>query len=518
MTIKVMLIYPNHEGMNILPPAIGLLSACLKRDGFNVDLFDTTYYKDIYDYQVTKEEPKVNRLSVRPFKIPTKISLKHSSPFEDFRERVESFSPDLLALSATEDMFMLGVELLRVVRHHKILTIVGGVFATFGPDIALSFPEIDIVCRGEGEDALVELCKRLEKKQKFDDIPNLWVKKQDGEIVKNPIKLIDMDMNPLIDMSIFEEARYYRPMMGEIYRMFPAETHRGCPYLCAFCNSPSQTAMYKSEKGQSYLRRKKFDNMRKELIFYKDVMKAEFLYFWADTFFSWKGNEFFEFAELYEEIGLPFWCQTRVETVRKDRLEVLKKIGCSRMSFGLEHGNEKFRREKLNRRMPNQVIIDGLSDVQEVGIPFSVNNIIGFPEETRELAFDTIMLNRQFYADDRDAFPFVPFKGTPLRLTAEKLGFVKPNQIVNSILAHGKGALDMPQFPRSQINGLVKTFNFYVKFPESKWPEIERAESDTPDGQRLFDELRQEFIEKYWNKDLSFEDAAAGVDPHSPIY
>ena len=28
----------------MLPPAIGLLSACLKRDGHTVQLFDTTHY------------------------------------------------------------------------------------------------------------------------------------------------------------------------------------------------------------------------------------------------------------------------------------------------------------------------------------------------------------------------------------------------------------------------------------------------------------------------------------------
>ena len=41
--IKVLLIYPNYRGMNMLPPAIGLLSACLLQSGHEVELFDTTY-------------------------------------------------------------------------------------------------------------------------------------------------------------------------------------------------------------------------------------------------------------------------------------------------------------------------------------------------------------------------------------------------------------------------------------------------------------------------------------------
>ena len=103
-------------------------------------------------------------------------------------------------------------------------------------------------------------------------------------------------------------------MGGKVYRMFPVETHRGCPYKCAFCNSPSQINLYKEESNTNYLRRKSFENMRLELLHYKNEMKAEYLYFWADTFFSWKQKEFDTFCELYEEINLPFWCQTRPES------------------------------------------------------------------------------------------------------------------------------------------------------------------------------------------------------------
>ena len=49
--------------------------------------------------------------------------------------------------------------------------------------------------------------------------------------------MTDMDANPLIDMSIFEEARFYRPMGGKVYRMFPVETFRGCPYKCNYCGT-----------------------------------------------------------------------------------------------------------------------------------------------------------------------------------------------------------------------------------------------------------------------------------------
>ena len=42
---KVLLVYPNYSMVNLLPTNIGILTACLKQNGFIVDLFDTTFYR-----------------------------------------------------------------------------------------------------------------------------------------------------------------------------------------------------------------------------------------------------------------------------------------------------------------------------------------------------------------------------------------------------------------------------------------------------------------------------------------
>ena len=52
MGINVLFIYPNTFGMNMLPPAIGLLSSILKDDGNDVELFDTTYYERLDETEI----------------------------------------------------------------------------------------------------------------------------------------------------------------------------------------------------------------------------------------------------------------------------------------------------------------------------------------------------------------------------------------------------------------------------------------------------------------------------------
>ena len=84
-----------------------------------------------------------------------------------------------------------------------------------------------------------------DNKEDFINVTNLWVKKKDGTVEKNSItKPVDINKNPIIDTSLFEEARLYRPMAGKVYKMYPVETIRGCPYTCKFCNSPDQMRLY----------------------------------------------------------------------------------------------------------------------------------------------------------------------------------------------------------------------------------------------------------------------------------
>lgn len=199
------------------------------------------------------------------------------------------------------------------------------------------------------------------------------------------------------------------------------------------------------------------------------------------------------------EIGLPFWCQTRPETLTERRVQLLKAMGCHRVGVGVEHGNPQFREHMLDRRVSNATIVRGLKVLNDYGIKYSVNNIIGFPEETRELAFDTIRLNREIQADTRNIYTFVPFHGTALREVAVKKGYVGSELIVTSLTQ--PTLLTMPQFPRSEIEGLRRCFVPYVLLEESRWPEIRKAEALSPEGDRVFealiDECRERFFSQY---------------------
>ncbi|MBT5470458.1 MAG: B12-binding domain-containing radical SAM protein [Nitrospina sp.] len=517
MGIKVLFIYPNTFGMNMLPPAISLFSAILRKQGHEVALFDATYYA--IDYGVDSDGIKAERLNVVPFDLGARgIKMRTTDWREDLDSQINSFCPDLIALSTTEDMWNLGLKMLTQVKDYisqnNIPVLAGGVFPTFAPEIVIQESIIDMVCVGEGENALVDLCEKIEKGQSYEDVTNLWIKQKNGSIKKNPISNpVDVDEAPILDMSLFEEQRLYRPMAGKWYKMMPVETIRGCPYKCTFCNSPDQITMYKENNGSNFFRKKSISLVYNELKHFKEDLGVEYNYFWADTFLAWSPDEFEEFCEMYKDIGLPFWMQTRPETVSDYKIKKLADVGLHRISFGIEHGNEGFRKKLLERHWKNKDIIEALKIPHRHGVQFSLNNITGFPTETRELAMDTVELNRNIDSDNQNLYSYVPFHGTPLRKLCEDTGLVAPETITKALT--DKPMLIMPQYPQHEIEGLIKCFTLYVKFPKNRWKEIKKAEADTPEGSKIYEELKQEYIEKYLpktNNDLEESSAAADLE------
>ena len=506
--IKILFIYPNTFGMNMLPPAIALFSAILKKRGHKVEIFDTTYYS--IDYGIDSDGSKMEKLNVVPYSMEEKgIRLKTEDWKLDFNEKINEYKPDLIAISSTEDMWELGMKVLEEARDYKIENntpvIAGGVFPTFAPEICIKNELVDLVCVGEGENALIDLSQKiLDGGQDFSKVTNLWVKKDNEIIAKNSIsKPVDINQNPIIDISLFEEARLYRPMSGKVYKMIPIETIRGCPFTCTFCNSPDQMKLYKGE-GSNFYRKKKMNLVYEELKHFKEHHGVEYNYFWADTFLGMNKDEFEAFVEMYKEIKLPFWMQTRPETINDYNMKKLADVGLHRVSFGVEHGNEDFRKKILDRRWKNKDIIAKLSIPHKYGIQFSCNNITGFPDETKKLAFDTIELNRQIDSDNANIYSFVPFHGTPLRKLCEKKGLIKPETITKCLTSESQ--LNMPQYPPHEIEEIKKCFSLYIKFPKSRCKEIERAEKNDAEGQKIYKALKEEYLEKYMPK--------PDADPH----
>jgi radical SAM superfamily enzyme YgiQ (UPF0313 family) len=227
--------------------------------------------------------------------------------------------------------------------------------------------------------------------------------------------------------------------------------------------------------------------------------KADYIYFNSESFFSGKGNDLIkDFCREYvNNIGLPFWCQTRIETINDEKIKLLEDMNCDRISIGLEHGNEEFRKKILKKNFTNEQAIAAFKILEKSKIPVTVNNIIGFPDETRDLVFDTIRLNRRIKTDSINAYFFVPYRGTPLRQYCIEKGYIKPDARTDSLMR--RSILNMPNFSSDQIKGLVRTFPLYIKMPESYFNDIKVAEQLNEEGDKMLAILREIYFREYFN-------------------
>ena len=502
---KILMLYPNLHMSALMPQSIGIFTALLKNEGFKLDLFDCTYYEDIDSLTLGKNtnEEKVENRNVHKYdnrEWHEKGVKPKRGIVEDFKKKVTTFQPDLILVSVLESTYYLALDLLKSIPENKrtYKTLFGGVFATYAADKIIKNELVDYVCRGEGEGAVVEMVNALCTGGRIDQIKNFTIK-GNGNIYRNGMRApIDIDTVPIPDWDLFEEGSLYRPMQGKIWRAVGFETQRGCPYTCTFCNSPSNNVEYKSETGGKFHRKKSIKRMKKELDFLVKKYDPNLIYFVVDTFLAMSNREFDELKELYSDYKIPFWMNTRAETINEYRAAGLEEMNMLRMNIGIEHGNYDYRRKYLKRNVKDEVQIRAFEIAAEHKYASCANSIIGMPDETRELIFDTINFVRKLpdSIDATGAFIFAPYHGTPLRTLAIEKGYLKDEEIC-SLSNTSESMLRMPTISKEEISGLAKVFSLYIKFPKERWPEIKIAEKSDKEGNLMMSKLGKEFDKSY---------------------
>ena len=298
----------------LFPVSISSIAGALDRIGVEVNCFDTTFYPDhVEGKEQSSDAAKAQNLQVLSVNYEdVGITPKTTDMLNDFRQEIEEFQPDLIAVSVVEPTFLLGMRLLESVEDYNAPTIVGGVHAIFAPESVIAYGAVDMVCIGEGEECMTDLCLKMAAGQDYSGIDNIWFKKNNNEIIKNKKSEVqDLNNLPRLDFSVFAPSRIYRPMSGKLWRMAPIEFSRGCIYKCTYCSAPAFMEQFKDQGN--WLRQKSLDQIFDEIRYYRDEFDVEYFYFVSETFLAIPKTRLLEFLERYKDIGIPFWFNTRPE-------------------------------------------------------------------------------------------------------------------------------------------------------------------------------------------------------------
>ncbi len=408
MKTKILFLYPNASGIRRIPLGIAILSSCLKKEGHIVDLFDTTFYKGSDIDNDTREELgfvlKVDMTKLHKTCIETDVR-------KDFIKKVKSFKPDIIAISLLQDNFHYTKKHFYGFKEFSdAFIIAGNVMPTLAPEHVLRGLDVDAALVGEGETSFVSLADRLSKGKDPYKTENLAYLKDDLMVTNPRGPLFPLTELPHHDYELFDEEHLWRPFVGSSWKTGYLELTRGCPYLCTFCATPRMNTMYKTE---GRLRGRKTDQFMDEVKTLKKKYGLKLFFFCDENFLSIEKLD--EFCEAWEaEIGDPFMIQTRIETIKLDKVKKLKKANCHTIAVGIESGDYEFRKKILKRQYPNWKAKYAFDVCREVGIRTTANNIIGFPRETEEQIISTIKMNRECKPDSVSIAIFGPYLGSDL--------------------------------------------------------------------------------------------------------
>ena len=318
----------------------------------------------------------------------------------------------------------------------------GGPHCISVPELGLHYA--DGVCFSEGDEAVVELVRRIETGGDWMATPN-FAFRSGGRIVKNRVlpPFDDLDGLPYYDFGLEEQYLLDRTLdpltretlkarlAGYPYRIpiFYFMTSRGCPHDCAYCNNCRYTALW----GRTSIRMHGVQRVIDELAHQISRLGfIEFVAFGDDDFFVRPREQLERFAELYKKrIGLPFGVAVSARTWRRDKAEILLDIGLSAVQMGVQSGSQRVLDEVYNRKLSIAKVRDAGNEVARYsrtrGLRLHLDFIIDNPYETREDVLGTYryILGTPWEVK-LNVFFLAYFPGTPLYERALADGFIRP--------------------------------------------------------------------------------------------
>ncbi len=501
--MKILLIRPNQIGNRSIPIGMTILQACIKKDGHKVKIFDTTFFSE----NVKKVSKRVESLGFfKPTNIERFAKVKKCNIEEELLKVFYDFKPAITAFSLMSNDLELAVRLSKIIKkaNNSMPVIFGGIHPTVNPEDTIKLNCVDMICVGEGEEAMIELLNKMEKKENITKIRNIWIKKQ-GKIFRNDVRpFLDMDTLPPPDCTGFSQMHLYRPFWGKVYRIIDVEVTRGCPFFCSECINAYLHKIYKN-KGR-YIRQKSIKKAISDLKFIQKKYKPEMLRFVDEIGFPWDIKKLKEFAEIYKEkIGLPFIIFGRSEYLTEERTKIIKEMGCVSISIGIESGNEELRKKILNRYMTSKQIIETFQTCNKHRLRTTAYNLIALPNEGRNEIFDTIEVNRRAEPSLTSVAFVYPFSGTPLREYCLKKGYIKEDEPIvdyseDTIIKNNK-------ISKKEQIGLHKTFVLYVFAPKMIYPIIKFCELNNPASNWIYKKLIKYFSDMNLKRnDLKFDE------------
>jgi len=345
------------------------------------------------------------------------------APVEAILEIIISKQPDLVGFSCTTSSFMEGYQVAELLKQRKpeIVTVFGGAHAcTIGSPLLDSFPAIDYLVIGEGEQTMLELSKS--DLLHVSEIHGIAYRKDGiGTNTAQRELIEDLDQLPFPAYHLLPNfpERYTLPLFS-----FPTSPNssiissRGCPYSCSYCDRSVFARGFRFNSPEYIIEHVAMLNKKygiRHVFFYDDL-------------FTFDRKRVTRFCELkkQKQLDVTYNCIARLEHVDEELLSLLKGSGCWQVNFGIESGDPEivkkhrkfFKLDEVGRK---------LQMVKDAGMRVKGLFMIGLPGEDEAAIRRTIDYALTLPLEEINVTKFTPFPGAPVYKTIREHGEFEEN-------------------------------------------------------------------------------------------
>jgi radical SAM superfamily enzyme YgiQ (UPF0313 family) len=384
-------LYEDPKELQIMKPyaPLGILYLCshLRQQGFEVEIFDTTF-----------------------------------SSREALFQHLRCEKPSVLGIYANLMTRGNVIQILRVAREAGWTTIVGG------PEpgaYALEYLQsgANFVVSGEGELTMQELLEALQQRTTtaWKNIAGLSWLDEDGQLHQTPPRdqIANLDAQPWPARQAIDLSRYlttWRNAHGKSSINFI--TARGCPYKCRWCSHQ----VY----GQTHRRRNPL------LV----VDEVEWLLRQYTPDMVWVSDDVFTINHAWlrdyagemrrRNLRIPFECISRADRLNPEMFDLLAELGCFRIWIGSESGSQRIL-DSMDRGVTIEQVQQAIAMARQRGIQSGMFLMWGYEGEELEDIEATIRHVRTSKPDIFFTTVSYPIKGTPYyQRVADRLVQLRP--------------------------------------------------------------------------------------------
>ncbi|MBN8621085.1 MAG: radical SAM protein [Anaerolineae bacterium] len=340
--LKVMKPYP--------PLGILYISAYLKRQGFAVGVFDSTF-----------------------------------RTMNDFKNLITSERPSIVGIYTNMMTKRNVLEMVRLCKEAKLKVVLGG---PEPPYYAADYLQrgADVIVKGEGELTLAELIPHLALSGtvQLESIQGIAFLDGDGKLVETlPRPFIpDLSANPWPDREAIDIPMYMKTWKDHHGKSSVSVIQaRGCPYTCRWCSH--------SVYGNSH-RRRTPEDAADEVLWIKEHYNPDLIWY-ADDVFTINSRWFFQYADALKQRGvrIPFECISRADRLNEEVVKTLADMGCYRLWNGSESGSQRVL-DAMDRKVKVKDVQEKTHLLQRYGIETGMFIMLGYDGETIQDLEETV--------------------------------------------------------------------------------------------------------------------------------